>query len=110
MIRRILIRTGKRVARALQLQRLPGWHRFVDQVRPMLSERNTRTAPPPPADAVTAPVQRSYAEKLAAEIETFTDIVNVANLPEIHGYWADRYVRPLLERFGFANEVEFLVK
>ncbi len=44
-----------------------------------------------------------YARKIAREISTYTHVTNVANLPEIHGYWAERYVRPLLEPFGFSN-------
>jgi SAM-dependent methyltransferase len=98
MIRRNLKRAGRRVAHVLHLERVPGWDSFVKRVLPLLAE-SARNSP-----------HRSYAEKLAAEIQTFESVVNVANLPKIHGYWADRYVRPLLEQFGFANETEFLFK
>jgi len=91
MIRTNVRRVGTRLAHMLRLQHAPGWGRFVELVRPLL-------------------VERSYAEKLAAEIRTFGGVEKVANLPEIHGYWADRYVKPLLEKFNFANETEFLFK
>ena len=48
-----------------------------------------------------------YERKIALEIGNYAHVTNVANLPEIHGYWADTYVRPLLEQFGFSNEQSF---
>lgn len=48
-----------------------------------------------------------YAAKMVREICTYKNVTNVASLPEIHGYWAEKYVRPLLEGFGFRNEEEF---
>lgn len=47
--------------------------------------------------------ESEYALKIAGEINTYAHVTNVANLPEIHGYWAERYVRPLFEPFGFSN-------
>ncbi|HXH02404.1 MAG TPA: class I SAM-dependent methyltransferase [Candidatus Competibacteraceae bacterium] len=50
---------------------------------------------------------QSYANKIKREIDSYKHVVNVANLPDIHGYWAHNYVLPLLEQFGFRNEEEF---
>ncbi|ROZ79133.1 class I SAM-dependent methyltransferase [Ramlibacter sp. WS9] len=95
MIRTNVRRAGTRLAHMLRLQRMPGWDRFVASVRPLLVEPSPK---------------RSYASKLAAEIRTFEGVEKVANLPEIHGYWAGKYVKPMLEKFDFTNDTEFLLK
>lgn len=59
-----------------------------------------------PEESGPAP-QSDYEQKLALELKIYENMVNVANLPEIHGYWANVYVRPLLEQFDFANEDQF---
>lgn len=48
-----------------------------------------------------------YETKIKNEISTYRDVVNVAHLPEIHGYWAHTYVLPLLQTYGFGNDIEF---
>jgi len=52
----------------------------------------------------------NYSEKIKNEIASYRYVENVANLPIIHGYWAHKYVRTLLEPFGFTNEEEFYLK
>ena len=53
---------------------------------------------------------RNYEEKIKSEIASYRYVENVANLPPIHGYWAHKYVRTLLDPFGFTNEEEFYLK
>ena len=47
-----------------------------------------------------------YGPRLKAEIDTFTGI-DVQDLPPIMHYWAHKYVRAMLEPFGFSNAIEF---
>lgn len=58
-------------------------------------------------DAIAPNRSMDYESKIKNEISAYRDVVNVANLPEIHGYWATKYVLPLLRSFGFGNDVEF---
>ena len=58
---------------------------------------------PPPADD-------EYAQRLRAELGTFVDQVNVHELPPIFHYWSNRYVRPILESFGYSHPEDLFVK
>jgi len=44
---------------------------------------------------------------MAAEVSRFTDDVDVHALPGIFHYWSNRYLRPLLEGFGFPHPDAF---
>jgi SAM-dependent methyltransferase len=48
-----------------------------------------------------------YASRIQNEIETYTAIENVHDLPVIAHYWSEKYLIPILEPFGFRNSVEF---
>jgi SAM-dependent methyltransferase len=48
-----------------------------------------------------------YASQVRMEIDTYTGIENVHDLPAIAHYWSEKYLCPLLEPFGFRNSVEF---
>ncbi len=48
-----------------------------------------------------------YASRVQSEIETYTGIENVHDLPAIAHYWSEKYVSPMLAPFGFRNSVEF---
>jgi SAM-dependent methyltransferase len=48
-----------------------------------------------------------YAARLAAEIATFEDQVNVHDLPPIFHYWSNRYLRPMFEQFGYSHPEDF---
>lgn len=58
-------------------------------------------------EAIAPNRSMDYEFRIKNEISSFRDVVNVSNLPEIHGYWATKYVLPLLSPFGFGNDVEF---
>ena len=44
-----------------------------------------------------------YEARLAQEVENFTEVENVHDLPPIHDYWAVRYCLPLLEELGYPS-------
>src|SRR6266481_6001609 len=48
-----------------------------------------------------------YASRVQMEIDTYTAIENVHDLPAIAHYWSEKYIIPMLEPFGFRNSVEF---
>jgi SAM-dependent methyltransferase len=49
----------------------------------------------------------AYDARLEAERSIYGDCVDVHALPGIAGYWADTYLRPKLEPFGFADPDQF---
>lgn len=51
-----------------------------------------------------------YRQRLAQEIQTYEDCLDVNELPEIFHYWSDRYVRPMLEAVGCANPDQFFAR
>jgi hypothetical protein len=48
-----------------------------------------------------------YASRIQNEIETYTAIENVHDLPAIAHYWSEKYLIPMLLPSGFKNSVEF---
>jgi len=82
--------------------------------------RSRRASPPiamPPAEIPAAPSpepspppQDEYGQRLRAELDTFVDQVNVHELPPIFHYWSNRYVRPILESFGYSHPEDLFVK
>ena len=47
-----------------------------------------------------------YASRFQTELEAFTGL-DVQALPPILGYWATKYVAPMMAPFGFTNAIEF---
>lgn len=58
---------------------------------------------PEPDEPELPSTEDSYSARLIREQEIYHDCVNVHELPAIFGYWADRYLRPKLEPFGFSS-------
>ena len=48
-----------------------------------------------------------YEQRMASEVRTYEGQVNVHDLPEIFHYWSNRYLRPILEDFGFSHPEAF---
>jgi len=48
-----------------------------------------------------------YAERLAQERGRFDAEINVHDLPDIFHYWSNKYLRPLLNGFGYDNIEDF---
>src|SRR2546422_90717 len=48
-----------------------------------------------------------YAARMQNEIEAYTAIENVHDLPVIAHYWSEKYLIPMFVPFGFRNSVEF---
>lgn len=65
------------------------------------------SAPESPAASQGAP---TYEERVAAELATFSDMVNVHDLPEIFHYWSCKYLAPRLEHFGYSHPQDFFAK
>lgn len=45
----------------------------------------------------------TYADRLQAELNIYQQCQTVHELPEIFHYWSNRYLRPVLESFGFSS-------
>jgi SAM-dependent methyltransferase len=62
--------------------------------------------------ATSSPAQRTddaYAKKIEAERKTFSEQVNVHDLPGIYHYWSNKYLLPLFKPFGFTCPDSFYV-
>ena len=66
----------------------------------------------PPADSPTCSESGSddYQKKLEKEQDHFRDLDDVHDLPPIFHYWADAYVRPMAEEYGFTIAEELYAK
>ena len=51
-----------------------------------------------------------YRKKLEKEQDHFRDLDDVHNLPPIFHYWADTYVRPMAEEYGFTSAEELYAR
>lgn len=56
------------------------------------------------------PKLSEYERKLKNERQHFAGVENIHDLPPIFHYWSNKYVRPMLEEFGFVSEEEFFAK
>ncbi len=52
----------------------------------------------------------SIEAKLLQELAIYDDQVDVHQLPDIYHYWSNRFLRPILEEYGFANPDELFAK
>jgi len=52
----------------------------------------------------------AYEQRLAAEQDAYSGVVDVHALPPVFHYWSNKYVRPLLEACGFVNAEELFAK
>lgn len=48
-----------------------------------------------------------YARRVAQESERFAIETNIHDLPPIFHYWSNKFLRPMIESFGFSNPDEF---
>src|SRR5438046_8525456 len=48
----------------------------------------------------------AYAARMQRELETYSRIQNVHDLPDLAGYWSGKYVAPLMIPFGFRSALE----
>ena len=48
-----------------------------------------------------------YSKRVTAELETFSAIEEVHDLPLIAHYWSEKHISPMLAPFGFRNAIEF---
>jgi SAM-dependent methyltransferase len=60
--------------------------------------------------ATAADAEISYDARMAAEIATFADQINVHDLPEMFHYWSNTYLRPMTESLGYSYPEDFFAK
>lgn len=51
----------------------------------------------------------AYQAKILAE-KNYKDVVDINVLPDILHYWSNKYLKPMLEEFGFSNPDQFFTK
>ncbi|MEZ5465995.1 MAG: class I SAM-dependent methyltransferase [Lysobacteraceae bacterium] len=61
-------------------------------------------------DKSSAAVDSDYARRLAQESSRFEKEIDVNALPPIFHYWSNKYLRPILESFGFSNPDQFYAR
>ena len=61
-------------------------------------------------EPATAAQDAAYAAKIVAERATFDGQAEIHELPAIFHYWSNKYLRPMLEEYGFSNPDQFFVK
>lgn len=53
------------------------------------------------------PADDDYQKRVIKELEIFEGQVDVNALPEIFHYWSNKYLRPMLEEYGYSNPDAF---
>lgn len=48
-----------------------------------------------------------YQQRVSKELEIFQDQVDVNALPDIFHYWSNKYLRPMLEAYGYSHPDAF---
>src|SRR5437867_1263034 len=66
--------------------------------------------PPPRRRAKIRLMSSAYQSRVAAELSTFENCLEVHDLPAIFHYWSDGKIRPKLEAFGFSSPVGMFKK
>jgi hypothetical protein len=82
----------------------------MNALRSLLGSRSIPAAPAL-AEPETAGRQESeYERKLRREQDHFGGVANIHDLPPIFHYWSNKYIRPLVEEFGFTLPEELYAK
>lgn len=63
-----------------------------------------------PARAQDSADGDAYAARMAAETLVYKDVADINVLPEIFHYWSNKYLRSMMEEYGFANPDQFFAK
>lgn len=53
---------------------------------------------------------KEYVARLNAETLVYKDVADINVLPGIFHYWSNKYVRPMVEEFGFSSPDQFFAK
>lgn len=54
-----------------------------------------------------SPTDEDYRKRLSQELEIFQEQLDVNALPDIFHYWSNKYLRPMLEEYGYSNPDAF---
>lgn len=76
-------------------------------------EKANKTAPLTDATFSAGKARSSreeYTTRLAAETLVYKDVANINVLPGIFHYWSNKYLRPVIEEFGFSSPDQFFAK
>lgn len=52
-------------------------------------------------------MDKEYQEKLAKELDNFRENTEVHDLPKIFHYWSHKFLRPMIEEFGYSGIEDF---
>jgi SAM-dependent methyltransferase len=61
------------------------------------------------AVAPVAPTASDYQQRLAREVQNFSQNANVHDLPRIFHYWSHKYLAPKFNRFGITDPEQFFL-
>ena len=81
---------------------------LLQAIAPALSLQPPAEKRPPTPEPEPEPVD--YQARLAQETGRFAEEIDVNALPEIFHYWSNRYIRPLLESFGYSHPEDFYAR
>lgn len=79
---------------------------LVNRLKSLLAMSSKLPVIPGPPEETSTDVLE-YSERIKSELETYRDQVDVHALPEIFHYWSNKYLRPVLEEFGYSHPEAF---
>jgi SAM-dependent methyltransferase len=82
----------------------------MNGLRSLLGSRSIPAAPAAAEPESPQPEQSEYEKKLRREQDHFGGVANIHDLPPIFHYWSNKYIRPIVEAFGFTLPEELYAK
>ena len=82
----------------------------MNALRSLLVSRSIPAAPAPAEPETAGPEESEYERKLRRERDHFGGVANIHDLPPIFHYWSNKYIRPLVEEFGFTLAEDLYAK
>jgi hypothetical protein len=79
-------------------------------LRSLFASRSIPAAPLPAEHEPSEPQESEYERKLRREQNHFGGVANIHDLPPIFHYWSNKYIRPMVEEFGFTLAEELYAK
>ncbi len=68
------------------------------------------TVAPQPQTGENDAAVATYASRVQSERDFFGGDLSIYELPAIYDYWSNKYLRPVLQRFGLATPIDMYVK
>ena len=76
----------------------------------LVTSRSVPAAPVPVEPESPEPEKSEYEQKLRREQDHFGSVASIHDLPPIFHYWSNKYIRPIVEAFGFTLPEELYAK